>query len=154
MASSKTLVFETPKLFSPFSLELVIQLFIARSSLDQIPEMAGQVTMVVADEKRSPHMMRIAMDFDPQSSIFHSQEEVDEYLERRRGPQVKREGHVSTIDANLALQQQNARVALFIKHEGRFASSNANLVKITFQLQTQAWEALCFNTNVSPARPV
>ena len=43
------------------------------------------------------------------------------------GPQAKREGRVSTLNADLALHQQNARVAFFIKHEGHVASSNADL---------------------------
>ena len=50
--------------------------------------MAGQGNIVVVDEKRrrSTLRTRIAMDFDLKSSTLHSQEDVDEYLERHHGP--------------------------------------------------------------------
>jgi len=44
--------------------------------------------MVAADEKRrrSAQRTRISMGFDLKLSILHSQEDVDEYLERHHGP--------------------------------------------------------------------
>ena len=44
--------------------------------------------MVVNDEKKRKFGLwaRIAMDFEPKSSILHGQEVVDEYLERYHGP--------------------------------------------------------------------
>ena len=46
--------------------------------------MAKQVNIVATDEKRKTSALRtrIAMDFDPEPSLLHNQEKVDEYLKK------------------------------------------------------------------------
>ena len=65
----------------------------------------------------------------------------------KHGLQVKREGRVSTLIATR--HYTNAKVALIIKRDIALLFQTRSSIMVAFQLQTHAWVALCFNTNVS-----